>query len=55
MQTLFDVPSFRLLAAIWTGIALLGAFVIWTIVRTPGRRQDPGLPHNRRARPPSAR
>lgn len=51
MQNLFDVPSLWLTAAIWTGIALLAAFAIWTLIRAPGAKHDPGRPDNRPPRP----
>lgn len=47
MLDLFQTSSPWTAALRWIAVAALVAVVIWTLVRAPGRRQDPGLPHNR--------
>lgn len=46
MLELFQSSSPWLTALLWIAGAALAAVAIWTVVRAPGRRQDPGLDRN---------
>lgn len=47
MLELFQSSSPWTTALLWIAGAALAALVIWTVVRAPGRRRDPGLDRNR--------
>lgn len=51
-----DVPgptSGWMMALVWLAFALLVVIAVWTLIRAPGRKHDPGRRENRGDGPPT--